>query len=116
MGSMATNGVQDSQHVISKGMFLEFAPPYTVLGFVERHPEVFFDGNLWDAKFATIAYENIDAKRMAQESVLRQFTSLVNDVIWLSQQNTATLTDDKEGLMHRSKIALETLRSYRDEQ
>jgi len=116
MGNMATNGVQDSQSVISKGMFLEFATPYTVLGFVERHPEVFFDGNLWDAKFATISYENIDAKKMAQESVMRQFTSLVNDVIWLSQQATATLSGDKEGLMLRSKIALETLRSYRDEQ
>ena len=115
MGNMATSGIQDSQHIISKGMFLEFATPYTILGFVERHPEVFFDGSLWDAKFTTISYENIDAKRMAQESLLRQFTSLVNDIIWLSQQNGYPTADEKNNLVLRSKIALDTLRSYRNE-
>ena len=116
ISSMATSGIQDSQYIISRGLFLDFATPYTILGFVERHPEVFFDGNLWDAKYDGISYEDIDAKQMAQESILRQFTSLLNDIIWLSKQSSNTITEDKSGLLIRSKIALDTLRSYRDEQ
>lgn len=115
IGKMAISGIHDSQLIISKGMFLEFATPYTILGFIERHPEVFFDGTFWDAKFSSISYEDIDAKRIAQESILRQFISLVNDVIWLSQQSLSAITDENEGLIIRAKIALEILRSYRDE-
>jgi hypothetical protein len=113
--NMATNGVSDSQLVLTTGMFLEFSSPYTVLNFVERHPEIFFDDILWEMKFSSISFEDIDAKKIAQDSVLRNFTSFINDVIWLSNQSSTEMDEGDKNLVLRASVSLEMLQSYRHE-
>jgi hypothetical protein len=115
MSNMAASGVRDSNKLISKGIFLEYAPPYSLVRFIEKHPEIYFDGSLWDIRFSDLTFDDLDAQQLAREGVLRQFSSLLSDVVWLSKQSPDSEDKEQYSQFLRAKIALDTLRSYREE-
>jgi hypothetical protein len=115
LSNMAAAGIRDSNKLVFRGMFLEYAPPYSLIRFIEKNPEIYFDGNLWDIRFNSLSFDDIDAQKLAREGILRQFSSLLSDLFWLSKQTPSSVDSDDYGKIIRAQIALDTLISYRDE-
>jgi hypothetical protein len=106
---LAGRSVQNPQKVINQGRFLEFAPRETLLRFVERHPDLFFDGRLWDAPYATLDFERPSATEAARRSVLNYYLALMRDTVWLAEQDVAELNAASRPRMLRAALALELL-------
>jgi hypothetical protein len=116
LSNMALAGISDSNKLISDGIFLEYAPPYSLIRFIEKHPEIYFDGSLWDVRFNNLTFDDLEAQQLAREGVVRQFSSLLSDLFWLTKHSLDTEDPEENGKLIRAKIALDTLRSYREEE
>jgi hypothetical protein len=106
---MAVRSVKKPQKVIDEGQFLDFAPRKILIRFVERHPELFFDGKYWDAGFAALDYGKDAATKEAKAGVSRYYTALLSDAVWLAEQDPADLTQATRARLLRSALALELL-------
>jgi hypothetical protein len=112
---MANTGISNPQDKIVSGEFLIHAPHHSLIEFIEKYPELFFDGKLWDAKYQKLKFSDNDATYLARRNTLVHYVSLLNDIAWLANKNS--LDNDPIELIrvNRSKISLEMLRSYRNE-
>jgi hypothetical protein len=106
---MATRSVRNPQQAISEGRFLEFAPRKTLLTFVKNHPELFFDGKYWDAAYSSLDYGLASATEEAQAQVVRYYSALLMDAIWLAEQDPADLGVASRARLLRAALALELL-------
>ncbi len=109
LGKMATRSVRNPQQAISEGRFLEFAPRKTLLTFVQNHPELFFDGKYWDAAYSSLDYGLASATEDAQAQVVRYYSALLMDAIWLAEQDPADLGVASRARLLRAALALELL-------
>lgn len=112
---MAKAGITDSQKQIHNGTFLLYAKSSTVVKFIVSHPEIFFDGKYWLQDYQNIKFQNPEAELIAKQRVLAQYSSLLNDIIWLSEQSIYDLSYSEYDLYLRAKLSLDLLRSYRNE-
>ncbi|MEA3212360.1 MAG: hypothetical protein QOE70_5417 [Chthoniobacter sp.] len=94
---------------IAEGRFLEFAPRKTLLRFFERHPELFFDGHYWDAPYSALDYGNALATEEARSLLVRYYSSLLTDSMWLAEQDPSELADASRARLLRAALALELL-------
>jgi len=106
---MAARGVRNPDEVISGGRFLEYGPRKTLLKFVEKHPELFFDGRYWDTAYSTLDYGRAAATEEAQAQVLHYHLGLLTDAIWLDEQDPTDLADASRSRLLRAALALELL-------
>jgi hypothetical protein len=106
---MATRSVRNPQQAIAEGRFLEFAPRKTLLRFFERHPELFFDGRYWDVPYASLDYGRPLATEEAQAQVVRYYSSLLNDTLWLVEQDPEDLAQASRARLLRASLALDLL-------
>lgn len=106
---MATKSVPNPQRAIDEGRFLEYAPRKTLSRFFESHPELFFDGRYWDCQYATLDYGNPSATEEAKLQVVRYYSSLLTDAIWLDEQEPADLSGASRARLLRAALALELL-------
>lgn len=106
---MATRSVPSPQQVVACGRFLEYAPHDTVLRFYEEHPELFFDGTLWSESYSDLDYGTPAATAEAQSRLVRSYESLLQDAIWLAEQDPGDLADTNRAKLLRAAMALELL-------
>lgn len=106
---MAVRSVKKPQKTIDSGLFLDYAPKKTLIRFVERHAELFFDGKYWEAGYSALDYGKEVATKEARTQVLRHYISLLSDAVWLAEQDPADLADAARGRLLRSSLALELL-------
>lgn len=115
ISSMVSKGITNSQAIIEQGKFLEFSQHYTILNFVEAHPELYFDDNYWDIKYSKISYPDSDAENMARQRALRLVISLLQDVIWLSLQDEISNISSNDPELVRSSLSLAILKAHRND-
>ncbi len=106
---MAGRSVRNPQSVITEGRFLEYAPRDTLVRFVERHPELFFDGRHWDAPYASLDFERPSATDAARAQVVAYYVALMRDAVWLAEQDSVDLEAASRPRLLRAALALELL-------
>ena len=107
LAKMATISVSNPQQAINDGRFLQFAPKQTILNVFERYPELFLDGRYWDTPYATIDYGS--QTESAKTQIVRYYTGLLADAIWLSEQDPADLAELGRARLLRASLALDLL-------
>jgi len=106
---MAARSAPNPQAAINEGRFLEFAPRKTLLKFFERHPELFFDNRYWDAAYAVLDYGDAAATEEARLQVVRYYSSLLTDALWLVEHDPNELSEATRARLLRAALALELL-------
>lgn len=108
---MSGKAVREPSKVIGAGRFLEFAPGWVLQGFLVQHPALFLDGHHWDEAYESISYDKEDRTAAAREQVVRFYSSLLTDVIWLAESDPSELRDATRARLVRAALALEILES-----
>lgn len=106
---MAAREVRNPPKVITEGRFLEYAPRRTLLRFFERHPEMFFDGNYWQARYASLDFERPSATEAARAQLVTHYSGLLTDAMWLADQDGIELGASSRPRVLRAALALELL-------
>lgn len=106
---MASKFVKSPQKAISEGRFLEFASRYTVVRFVEKHPELFFDGRYWMVPYSALDFERASATEAARAHVVEYYAGLMRDALWLADQDSVELASASRPRLLRAALALELL-------
>jgi hypothetical protein len=106
---MVGKSVREPNQVIGSGKFLEYAPRWVLHRFFEQHPELFLDGRYWDAPYERLVYAREDLTAAAREQVVRFYSSLLTDAIWLAEQNHSDPAEATRARLLRSALALELL-------
>ena len=114
--AMASRGVASPQGAIEDGRFLQYASPQTIVGFVQSHPEMFFDGRLWDDAYSALPYTNAAALEAAQARVLSYYSGLLTDVAWLADSDPDDLQATSRERLMRAALATEMLAPNIDEE
>ena len=108
---MAGKAVRAPNIAIGSGQFLEYAPGWVLQRFFERHPEVFLDGRYWDEVYESIDYGKEGRTSAAREQVVRFYSSLLTDAIWLAEHDPNELGDATRARLVRAALALEIMQS-----
>ena len=82
----------------------------------EEHPELFLDGRYWDTEFASLDYSTSTATEEAREWIVRYYSSLLTDAVWLAEQELADLSIASRARLLRAAMALELLSALAPEQ
>lgn len=114
-GKMAIRSVQNPQQVVSKGRFLEYAPPRVLVDFVVRHPELFFDGRCWEDAYSDIDFPVESATAEARSRIVRQYEALLLDAVWLIEQEADDLSLASRERLLRATLALDLLMPTSDD-
>lgn len=108
---MAIRTIQDPQGSIRAGRFLSFAPRRSLLKFFRDHPDLFFDGRFWTLPFLSINYGSAAANEEARAEIVRTYSSLLSDAIWLSEQVGGEGEHASRARLLRSSAAVDLLES-----
>jgi len=112
LAKMATVAAGNPQQAVSDGRFLQFAPRRTILTVFEHYPELFLDGRYWDTPYANIDYgSQTDA---AKAQIVRYYIGLLNDAVWLVEQDSADLSELSRARLLRASLALDLLTAARE--
>lgn len=106
---MATAGASGSSAIIQSGRFLEYAEPRVIRDFFSLHPELFLDGNCWDDPYAIIEFEDAAATDLARTRVVRHYENLLEDAVWLADQENLALDSVTRPRLLRAVYALDLL-------
>jgi hypothetical protein len=106
---MAARSAPNPQGAINEGRFLEFASRKTLLKFFEKHPELFFDGRYWDAAYSVLDYGDAAATEEARLQVVRYYSSMLTDVLWLAENDPNELSEASRARLLRAALALDLL-------
>jgi hypothetical protein len=107
LAKMATVAVPNPQQAINDGRFLQYSPRTTLLSVFEHYPELFLDGRYWDTPYASIDYGSQTEQAKAQ--IVRYYTGLLADAIWLAEQDPAELAELSRARLLRASLALDLL-------
>ncbi|MBI5499768.1 MAG: ATP-binding protein [Deltaproteobacteria bacterium] len=111
---MAGRAVRQPQQVINEGRFLEHAPRRTLVGVIQRHPDLFFDGKWWTAPYVALDYGREAVTEDARRAVLRHYVGLLEDAIWLEDTDPGEASALGRSRLLRAALALELLTAARD--
>lgn len=92
------------------GSFLQSAPFEIIKTLIEKRPDLFFDGKVWDAAFSDLDYGNPEITDEARNSVMSKYIGLVSDAIWLSKQDSSDLVTSPRDEIIRAVMSLELLK------
>jgi hypothetical protein len=106
---MASRAVPTPQQAIDEGKFLEHSPHTVLLRFFEMHADLFLDGKYWEAPFASLDYGNTAATEAARRDIVRYYSSLIADAIWLVEQDPTDLAEANRSRLLRAALALDLL-------
>jgi len=86
------------------GQFLQYVPASMIVGLFDIHPDLFFDGCVWNE-----AYKDIDAsddvKLFAQERVKSLYRGCLNDLLYY-----ITYKNQSEAVIQRTQLAIQILK------
>lgn len=106
---MLANRVPDPLEIISKGRFLEFAQRSYIAEFLADHPELFFDGRYWDARYAEVDYGSPTATEAYRKGLVSTYVGWLEDAIWLSESDGGALTHPTRDRLLRASMSLRLL-------
>ena len=107
--NMATRSVPNPQQVISDGRFFVYAPRRVLLRLLGSHPELFFDGKIWNTEYQTLDYSYPAATEEARAKIVSYYSGLLGDAIWLSELTPADYEIFSKDKLRRAAIALDLL-------
>lgn len=84
MRSLAARNVRPDI-AISDGSFLRYPPFHILTKVLDRRPELFFDGMIWDEPYETLDYRDTGLTNSARTDVRERYRSRVADAVWLSR-------------------------------
>ena len=113
MTKMAKAIIPDSENRLKKGAFLQYANPTVLMRFYEAHPELFMDGEYWAPSYTGIVFNDPALQQLARARVVRRFTSLLEDVVWMAELSDSFEATVNLERLHRAKLALDLIRSER---
>jgi hypothetical protein len=96
--------------VTADGTFLQSAPFEVLRALVERHPELCFDGKIWDEPYDALDYGDNEITDTARASTLARYVGLINDAIWLARQDMSDLEQCSREELIRATMSLRLLR------
>jgi hypothetical protein len=106
---MAARSVSNPQQIIDEAHFLEYAPGPLLVSFFESHADLFFDGQHWDIPFSGLDYGNSAATDSAKAQIVRHYSSLIADAVWLVELHPSELADASRTRLLRAALALDLL-------
>ena len=106
---MVTRQLANPQAAIAEARFLEYAPRTSILKFFSRHPEVFFDGHYWDESYSELDYGRSSATEEAKAQLVRYYSGLLADAIWLAEQDVDDLAAADRARLLRASLSLDLL-------
>lgn len=101
--NMAQRMAHSPQDTVQDGRFLQYAPAEVVAGFVTSNPEEFFDGKHWSDRYANLNYGA--ANEIARTRLKERYSSLLSDVVWLSEQSPDELSSFGREQLLRASLA-----------
>lgn len=109
-GKMRASRIDDPVTIIAGGRFLEFAHPSTLVEFVGRYPELFFDGRHWYAKYAELDYAGSPTHtEEARKTLVATYVGWLEDAVWLSESGGGALTRPTRDRLLRASMSLRLL-------
>jgi len=93
-------GEETVTEVLATTEYLEYAPDEELVAYMEKNPEHFFDGAVWDRPYSGLGSESL------QDRVVSEFRSYMTDVVWLAQEAS---DHDIEGM--RDEVRMELMRA-----
>lgn len=106
---MVRRNAQNPQSITTSGKFLEYAPPSVLRAFYAEHPDLFFDGSVWEEAYGSINFNDADATESAREQVTRRYQALLEDAVWLAEQDPRDIAEASRPKLLRALYALELL-------
>ena len=106
---MVKRGATNPQSIIAAGRFLEYAPAQVVRDFFDEHPELFLDGKCWDDPYSALNFEDPSTTELARSQVIRRYDGLLDDAVWLAEQDPTDLRQASRPKLLRAVNALELL-------
>lgn len=109
MRSLANKKIKPAEATVN-GTFLASGPFEIVQSVIEKHPELCFDGKLWDTPYIDLDYGMPKINEEARADVLARYLSLLRDAIWLSKQDSHALISHTRSEIIRAVMSLEVLK------
>jgi hypothetical protein len=92
---------------IQRGKFMVHAPREKLIKFLEQHPELYFDGNFWDAVYTELGTDrHSDAHRAM---TLSYYVGLINDVVWLEERGVIGIENSERDRYKRALLSISIL-------
>jgi len=88
MRSLAVRKIQPDT-AISDGSFLRYPPFHILPRVLDRRPELFFDGKIWEELYESLDYRDAALTNAARTDVREKYRSRIADAVWLSQLDGA---------------------------
>ncbi len=88
MRSLAARKVRPNT-AISDGSFLRIPPYHVIAKILDRRPELFFDGKIWDEPYEILDYGDSMLNNSARMDVRERYRSRIADAVWVSQLDNA---------------------------
>jgi hypothetical protein len=88
MRSLAARKIRPDT-AISDGSFLRYPPFHILARVLDRRPELFFDGKIWDEPYDALDYGDSTLTNSARTDVRERYRSRIADAVWLSQLDNA---------------------------
>jgi hypothetical protein len=108
---MAAKFVTHPQRAIDDGSFLEYAPYDILRSFLERHPELFFDGTYWDVPYQDLAAAYTADMDDACAALVRFYVGLLDDAIWLANQDSVDVERVSRDRLLRAALSTNLLQA-----
>jgi hypothetical protein len=109
MRSLAARKIRPDT-AISDGSFLAFSPPVLLIHLLERYPEKFFDGNIWDMSYNALDYKDESLNSQARLEIRERYRSYIVDAVWLAEADALTLERATRDELIRAAMSLRLLR------
>ncbi|TIL83470.1 MAG: hypothetical protein E5Y89_00500 [Mesorhizobium sp.] len=109
MIALAAKKIKPSD-VTQDGSFLQYAPHEITRAMVERHPELCYDGKVWDEPYEALDYGDPAINEGTRASIRGKYASLINDAIYLARQDPSDLAASPREELVRAVMSLHLLR------
>lgn len=106
---MSVRSITTPQDVIASGGFFQHAPWRALLACFSRNAHLFFDGKCWDRPYEDLDLGNERVTERAKLTTVSYFEGLLNDAIWLAEQDLGEVADTDRARLLRASLSLELL-------
>jgi hypothetical protein len=88
MRSLAARNVRPNT-AIADGSFLRFPPYHALAKLLDRRPDMFFDGGVWDEPYNALDYRDAALTDSARYDIREKYRSRLADAVWASTLDNA---------------------------
>ena len=107
---MAHRGVTNSAGLLANGGFVEYLDWYGLRSLFERQPQLFFDGQFWDAPYEGIDLGDVAATNAARQVAVGRFSNLIADAARVAGMDPTDLAREGRDELVRAALSVRLLR------